>query len=170
MAETMDLIVAGPDRHILAVALRHNKAGADPAVADLVGDGLRLRDPATGDTIVTVPAGELALAQADLREDVLLTAQNFALVDNLPEDGASPHANPIQLDGATITVNLPAVAPQGAKVWAFIEGGPQAIVHRLEIASGGSVSTEPLQLPNGSYRALVLATGVRAALAIETVP
>lgn len=170
MADKMDLIVAGPDRHILAVALRHNKAGADPAVADMVGDGLRLRDPVTGETIVAVPAEELSLAQADLREDVLLTALNFALVDNLPEDGAPPHASPIQLDGATITVNLPAAAPNGAKVWAFIEGGPQPIVHRLEIASGGSTSSEALQLPNGSYRALVLATGVRAALVTEAVP
>lgn len=170
MAEKMDLIVAGPDRHVLAVALRHNKAGADPAVADLVGDGLRLRDPETGETIVTIPAEELALVQADLREDVLLTAHNFALVDNLPEDGAPPHANPIQLDGATITVNLPAAAPDGAKVWAFIEGGPQPIVHRLEIAAGGSTSAEALQLPNASYRALILATGVRAALVTEAVP
>ena len=110
MAEKMDLIVAGPDFHVLAAALRHNTAGAAPVVADLVGDGLKLRDPTSGDTIVSVPAEELKPAQVDLREDVLLTAHNFTLVETLPEEGAVPHANPIQLDGATITANLPAVA------------------------------------------------------------
>lgn len=170
MAEKMDLIVAGPDRHILAAALRHNKAGADPAVTDLVGDGLRLRDPVIGDIIVAVPAEELALVQVDLREDVLLTARNFALVDNLPEEGVKPHTDAIKLNGTHITVKLPAAAPQGAKVWAFIEGGPQPIVHKLSIASNADTSSEPLQLPSGTYRALVLATGVRAALVTEAVP
>lgn len=170
MAEKMDLIVAGPDFHVLAAALRHNTAGAAPVVADLVGDGLKLRDPTSGDTIVSVPAEELKPAQVDLREDVLLTAHNFTLVETLPEEGAVPHANPIQLDGATITANLPAVAAQGANVWAYIEGGPQPIVHKLAIAAGASTVSEPLQLPNGNYRALVLATGVRAALVTEVVP
>ena len=170
MAEKMDLIAAGPDFHVLATALRHNQAGAAPAAIDLVGDGLRLRDPTNGDTIVTVPAEELKLAQVDLREDVLLTAHNFALVEGLPEEGAVPHANPIQLNGSTITANLPAVAPEGANVWAFIEGGPQPIVHKLSVAAGASTASEPLQLANGNYRALVLATGVRAALVTETVP
>jgi hypothetical protein len=170
MAEKMDLIVAGPDRHVLAAALRHNKAGGDPTASDLVGDGLRLRDPETGDTIVTVPAEELSLVQADLREDVLLTARNFALVDNLPEESASPHGTPITLSGSTITVNLPAPATEDTNVWAFIEGGPQPIVHKLTVAATTSTSSEPLQLPSGSYRALVLATGVRAAVVAKAMP
>ena len=94
MVEKMDLIVAGPDRHVLAAAVRYNKAGGEPTVIDLVGDGLRLRDVKTGDTVVTVPADQLSVVQADLRDDVLLTARNFALVDNLPEESAQPHAKP----------------------------------------------------------------------------
>jgi hypothetical protein len=170
MVEKMDLIVAGPDRHVLAAAVRYNKAGGEPTVIDLVGDGLRLRDVKTGDTVVTVPADQLSVVQADLRDDVLLTARNFALVDNLPEESAQPHATPIALNGSTITVNLPTAPAEGANVWAFIEGGPQPIVHKLTVAAGASASTEPLQLPSGSYRALVLATGVRAAVVAKAMP
>ena len=135
-----------------------------------MGDGLRLRDVKTGDTVVTVPADQLSVVQADLRDDVLLTARNFALVDNLPEESAQPHATPIALNGSTITVNLPTAPAEGANVWAFIEGGPQPIVHKLTVAAGASASTEPLQLPSGSYRALVLATGVRAAVVAKAMP
>jgi hypothetical protein len=172
MASKMDLIVAGPDRHVLAAAIRHNQGSGPPAIVDLVGTGLRLRDGSSGDILVSIPPEQLALAEADLRDDVLLTARQFVMAENLPEEGIAPAASQVQLNGSQITASVPAAitVTANANVWAYIEGGPQPIVHRLTIDKSMTTASEPLHLPAGQYRVLVLATGVRAALVNETVP
>jgi hypothetical protein len=171
MASKMDLIVAGPDRHVLAAAVRHNTGSRPLAVADLVGSGLHLRDGSSGDVLVSIPPEQLDLAEADLRDDVLLTARQFVMAENLPEEGIAP-SGPIQLDGVKITASVPAAITvnASANVWAYIEGGPQPIVHRLTIDKGLTTASEPLHLPAGVYRVLVLATGVRADVVTESVP
>ena len=56
MAAKMDLIVAGPANHVLAVAVRQDSSVSLADATALVGEGLPIFDPATGDTIVTVLA------------------------------------------------------------------------------------------------------------------
>jgi hypothetical protein len=107
----------------------------------------------------------------DLRDDVLLVARNFVLVDGLPEEGDEPAANPVSLNGANITVSIPVTAPEGgAMVWVYIEGPPQPIVHRVQVPELTLTGSEPLPLPAGDYRALALAPGVRARVVEITVP
>lgn len=170
MAEKMDLIVAGPASHVLAVVLRQDMAGPTPDAALLVGSGLPLRDGQTGDVQLRIVPEHLKVATVDRREDVMLTPRLFSLVEALPEEGAAPHANPLALNGATITANLPAAAAIDTPVWVYIEGAAQPIVQQLQVPSGSAAATEPLQLPSGAYAALVLAAGVRAALVSVTVP
>ena len=174
MADQMDLLVAGPDKHVLAAALRHNNAsGATPLTpADLVGEGLRLRDFSNGDIVIWVPPEQLDLVAVDRRDDILLTPRQFMLIENLPEQCATPVAGLIALDGISITTTLPVPAPTpgGASVWVFIEGATQPIVQKVNVAGGQTVGSEPLQLPSGDYRVLALAAGLCAALSVQTVP
>jgi len=170
MAALMDLIVAGPENHVLAAAVRRDGSGAAPDARALVGDGLPIRNPATGDTLVTVLAEQLKVQSADLRDDLLMDARGFVIDNGLPEPGVAPAGTPVQLNGTTITVTLPYSAPSsGATVWVYIAGGQQPIVHQIQVTSAFSAS-EPLPLPPGPYGILVLAPKVRAAVATITLP
>jgi hypothetical protein len=168
----MDLLIAGSTGHVLAAALRNNTAGAQPDAASLVGSGLLLRDPDTGNTQITLPAEHLAVQSVDERDDVLLTARHFQLVDKLPElKDELAVATPLDLDGTQITVAVDDPAPEGGlTVWVYIEGGMQAVVHNIEIAETLSTANEPLALAPGDYRALMLAPGYRMHIAEITVP
>ena len=162
MAALMDLIVAGPENHILAVAVRHDGSGAAPDARALVGDGLPIFHPATGDTVVTVAAEQLRVETLDLRDDVLMEPYGFIIEDGLPEPSGAAHATPVVLNGTNITVNLLNNVPaDGATVWVYIHGTQQPIIHQVEVASGNT-ATEPLLLPPGPYGILVLAPKVRA--------
>ncbi|WP_419694226.1 hypothetical protein ACN2CC_26470 [Mesorhizobium muleiense] len=171
MASKMDLIMAGAAGHILAAGVRQDMAGPQPGAAALVGDALMMRDPVSGNTLLNVASAHLSVQAVDLRDDVLMTARDFILVDSLPEKGADPHATPVQLDGATITVNLPSAAPEGgATVWVYVEGAPQPIIHQVEVLETSTSANEPLVLPSGDYCALVLAPGCRAAIVETSIP
>jgi hypothetical protein len=167
----MDLIIAGPAGHILAAGVRQDKSGPQPDATALVGDGLMIRDAASGDTLLTVSAAHLSVQSVDLRDDVLMTARDFVLIDNLPEKGAAPAASPVKLNGSTIDVTIPASAPQGGtNVWVYIGGAAQPIVHQLRVVEAAATASEPLPLPSGDYWALVLAPGCRAAIVKQSIP
>jgi hypothetical protein len=174
MAAKMEILFVPSTEHILAAAVRGNIAGAPPSAASLVGAGLLFRNPASGDTLITLPAEHLAVQSIDRRDDVLLTARRFVLVDGLPELASAPAATPpgpLQLNGTTITVNLAVAAPAGGSVvWVYIEGAAQPIVQRVQVPQASTVGTDPLLLPPGSYRALVLAPGHEPVALQETVP
>jgi hypothetical protein len=170
MAAKMDLIVAGPANHVLAVAVRQDSSGTAPDATALVGEGLPIYDAATGDRIVTVLAEQLAVQSADLRDDVLMAARGFVIDNGLPEPGGNPAATPVQLDGTNITVNLPvAASSSGDTVWVYIQGAQQPIIHQVQVISS-TTATEPLPLPPGPYGVLVLAPKVRGVVQKITVP
>ncbi|MDJ0653701.1 MAG: hypothetical protein QNJ40_06095 [Xanthomonadales bacterium] len=165
----MDLLVYKDTGHVLAAGLRQDRGDSDPDVEEFVGDGLILRDAASGETLVTVPPDHLELRTIDQRDDVLMTARSFVLVDDLPEQKTDP-GDPLELDGAKIEVTLPAAAPENLAVSVLIEGGPQPLVHQVDLLKGSTVGTEALNLPSGDYRALVLIPGYRLSLEKVTVP
>lgn len=170
MAGKMDVLIVPSTGHILAAATRGDPSGPAPDVAALVGSGLLFRDPVTGATQLTLAAQHLAVQSIDERDDVLLSARRFVLEDNLPELGDQPAAAPLTLNGATISVGIPAPAPEGGEiVWVYIEGGPQPIVQRVEVPHTATTGSEPLLLPPGTYRALVLAPGCESLVVERTV-
>lgn len=165
MAGKMDLITFAATGHVLAAAVRQDTSGAQPDAAALVGDGLLLRDPASGDIRVTLPPVYLAVQSADLREDVLLTARRFQMMDNLPEVApATLGAAPVTLTANKVTVTLPANAQSDLAAWVYIDGGAQPVVQQVQIPSGSPSNFETLSLPAGSYHALVLVPGYEPAL------
>jgi hypothetical protein len=170
MAGKMDVLIVPSTGHILAAATRGDPSGPAPDVAAFVGSGLLFRDPATGATQLTLAAQHLTVQTIDERDDVLLSARRFVLVDNLPELGDAPAIAPLTLNGSTIAVAIPAVAPEGGEVvWVYIEGGPQPIVQRVEVPEFVATGSEPLLLPPGTYRALVLAPGCESVVLERTV-
>ena len=171
MASKMDLILAGPAGHILAAGTRQDLKGPQPDAAALVGDGLRIRDPVSGETRLSVVAAQLSVSTIDLREDVVMMAPRFILVDGLPEEGANPAATPAAFNGTTVTVNLPVADPNNeTTVWVYVDGGPQPIVQKVQVAKGLTTKAEPLVLASGDYTALVLTPGCRAAIVETTIP
>jgi hypothetical protein len=170
MAAKMDVLIVPSTGHILAAATRGDANGPAPDAAALVGSGLLFRDPVTGATQLTLPAQHLAVQSIDERDDVLLSARRFVLVGDLPELGDTPAAAPLTLSGSTIGVGIPTAAAQGGEiVWVYIEGGPQPIVQRVEVAQAATTGIEPLLLPPGTYRALVLAPGCESVVVEQTV-
>ena len=171
MASKMDLIIAGPARHILAAGIRQNMSGPQPDAAALVGEGLIIRDAKSGETQLTVSAANLSVQSVDLRDDVLMMAREFLLVESLPEKGAAAVGTPVVLDGSTIVVNIPTAAPEGgATVWVYIAGGVQPIVHQVQVPKAAMTASEPLVLARGTYCALVLAPGCKAVIVPATIP
>jgi hypothetical protein len=115
----------------------------------------------------------MVVQSVDLRDDVLLSARSFQLVDNLPElkNPFDPVTNPdpLELDGVDITVTVDDNVTDPLGVWVYIEGGAQPIVQKVEIPTPSNTANEPLALPPGSYRALMLAPGYRMHIAEITV-
>jgi hypothetical protein len=168
----MDMIMAGPGGHILAAAMRQDSSGPQPDAAALVGDGLMIRDPVSGDTLLTVASAHLSAQWTDdVRDDVLMSARDFLLSDGLPEKGGDPHVTPVVLNGSTITVNIPVGNPASVStVWVYVEGAAQPIVQQVQIDKSAVMAVEQLVLASGNYCALVLAPGRTAAIVKATIP
>jgi hypothetical protein len=170
MALNMDLIVFGQTGHVLAAALRHQTAGSAATIDEFVGDGLWLRDPSDGAVQLTVAPDNLSVVATPLREDVLVIARHFQVVDGMPEEKPElTGATPVDLDGTDVTVTLPAAAVGDVEVWVVIEGATDTIVQKVEIADGTTNASEPLALPNGTYQVLVLVPGYRMRVVEVTV-
>jgi len=171
MAATMDLIVFLQTGHVLAGAVRNQTGGAAPAASDLAGsDGLWLRNPSTGARQLVVGSDLLTLASAPLREDVLVTARHFQVVDGLPEAKPELTGAGVALNGTTVTVTLPAAATANLESWVVVDTPTGAVVQKVEIASAAVNGVENLALPNGSYQVLVLVPGYRLRVVQEAVP
>jgi len=170
MSSTMDLVVFTATGHVLSAAVRDQVAGGQPNISDFVGNGLWLRDPATGETLLVVDPELLSSTSVDRRDSVLLTARNFGVVDNLPEELGQLGANPVQLNGANLTVALPGNVSANTEVWLIIGGTSGQIVQKVQVPSGQASGIEPLTLQSGDYTVLMLAPGYRTTVVEEQVP
>ncbi len=163
MAAKMDVITFNATGHVMAAAVRQDTGGGSPSAAALVGTGLLLRDPATGDTRIALPPERLLVTSIDLREDVLMTARRFALVNDLPEvPPGQLGAAAVALAGGKVTVTVPVAATSDLGAWVYIDGGVQPVVQQVTILKTATSGAEPLSLAAGNYRALVLVPGYEA--------
>lgn len=175
MDEDMDLIVFTETGHVLAAATRTQVAGPEPGIADFVGDGIVLRDPHNGAHLMTVDDSLLSVENVARREDVLLTARHFQLIEGLPEPQTELNvATPVSLDGTDITVTLPAgaTALQPVDCVVVLQGaaGGDLKVQRLRVEEGDTSSTESLPLPSDDYAYVLFVPEFRQHVDIATVP
>ncbi len=118
--------------------------------------------PPTGDTRIALPPERLLVTSIDLREDVLMTARRFALVNDLPEvPPGQLGAAAVALAGGKVTVTVPVAATSDLEAWVYIDGGVQPVVQQVTIAKTAASGAEPLSLAAGNYRALVLVRAMR---------
>ena len=171
MSELMHLVVHPAMQHVLAAALTVEGGTPPPDANSLIGEHLLFRNPETGAVEATVAAANLQVQTMAAREDVLMTARRFQLVDGLPEP-KDDDAQVTTLDGNDITVKLQSPAPKDETVWVQVEGDTlvDPVVHRVNVAETATAGTEPLPLPNGDYRLLVLAHRHRATVVHASVP
>lgn len=162
MSELMHLVVHAETGHVLAagLTLENGTPAADPD--SLIGEALLIRDPDSGQIEQTVSGDHLQVQTMAAREDVLMTAREFILVDGLPE--ASNDEPTVNLTGTQIIITLVTAAPLDETVWVQIEGDNlvDPVVHRVNIPETLVSGQETLQLPSGQYRVLMLAARHRA--------
>ncbi len=174
MNEDMDLIVFTETGHVMAGATRTQVAGPAPAIEDFVGDGIMLRDPLNGAHLMTIDSSFLSVETVARREDVLVTARYFQLVDGLPEPQADLGvATPVLLDGTNVTVTIPAIAnalhPVDCVVIVQGLAGGDLCVQRVRVEMGAAPpeGIGHMPLPPGEHAYLLLVPEYR--LAIDTV-
>lgn len=163
MALNMDLIVFAQTGHVLAGALRNQTGGAGPTVKELAGEGVWLRNPSDGTLQLIVDAEHLGIASTPFRDDVLLAARRFQMVDGLPEaKDENTTVNPVVLNGTNVTVSLPVAVTSNIDVWVVVTGSNiSPIVQKVEVLETATSGSEPLPLQSGTYQVLVLAPGYR---------
>lgn len=175
MDQEMDLIVFSETGHVLAGATRTQTAGPAPDIGSYVGDGLLLRDPQSGAQLMSIDPSLLSIETLSRRDDVLMTARHFQLIDGLPESqGELGVAVPVTLDGIEITVTVPNVATtlQPVDCVVVVQGsaGGDPIVQRLRVEQGDTSSTESMPLPGDDYAYLLLIPGFRQQVDRLSVP
>lgn len=173
MDEEMSLIVFAETGHILAGATRTQTAGPEPGIGDYVGEGIMFRDPATGTLLLTVPQDLLGVETVARRDDVLMTARGFQVIDGLPEPQTElTGATPVDLDGTVVTVTLPAATTDPVDCVVLVQGsaGGDPVVQRIRVEGGNDSADEPLPLPSGDYAYLLLVPGFRLRVDVESVP
>jgi len=166
MTEQMTLLVNSHTQSVLAAATLRGQSGSDLEAADLVGEGLEIRNPADGQVLLEVEPDELEVKTADLLGDVLLQPRAYALVDDQPALQISTPG--IIKTGTGVRVTYSALpAGEKAKVWVQLEGGFQdeRFVLTAEGTSGGTSVDINHTLPAGTFEALVLVTKHKATVA-----
>ncbi|MCU7919038.1 MAG: hypothetical protein KZQ99_04110 [Candidatus Thiodiazotropha sp. (ex Dulcina madagascariensis)] len=175
MDQDMELIVFAETGHVLAGATRSQTAGPAPDIGNYVGDGLLLRDPQSGTQLMTIETSLLAIETLSRRDDVLMTARYFQVIDGLPEAQAELGVGvAVALDGTDITLTLPnnATALQPVDCVVVVQGsvGGDPIVQRLRVEQGDDTSTESMPLPSDDYAWLLLVPGYRQQVDLVSVP
>jgi hypothetical protein len=175
MDQEMDLIVLTETGHVLAGATRSQTSGPAPDIGSYVDEGLLLRDPQTGVQLMSIDASLLSIESVTRRDDVLMTARHFQLIDGLPEAQAELGvAVPVTLDGTDVTVTLPvgATTLEPIDCVIVVQGsiGGDPVVQRLRVEKGDVSSTESMPLASDKYAYLLLVSGYRQLADVLSVP
>ena len=169
--DNMSLIVFEKTGHVLGAFTRTADPEGTVTAEDVVGDGLALRDPDTGDDLVSVQPQHLTVQTIDRRDDVIVSHRSYVLEDGVAtERSALAAATALQYGGSTLTLTLPNAPSEDIEAWVQIEDDQsQPVVLSVEIFSSGTQGTASLTLTPGDYGVLVLVPGYRALVGSLTV-
>jgi hypothetical protein len=167
----MSLIVYGATGHVLGAFTRAGDPEGAVTAEQVVGDGLLVRDPDTGETLLTVAPQHLEVKSVDRRDDVILAYRDYVLEDNVPVETLSTTGVVTYVAPSTLKITLPSAAPRDLKAWVQIEDGmPQPIVTPVDIVKGDTVGSAVVTLTPGDYNVLALVPGFRTLIFVLTVP
>lgn len=165
--DKMTLIVFAETGHVLGAASRMADPEGERTAEQLVGDGLELRDPETGDLLLTVPAQHLEAKIVDRIQQTLLAPYDYVLEGEMAEQ-KEELATPVTLDisenEAKVDVPVPVLQP--TKAWLLVgKPGDDPVLTSAEIS--GTSGSASLNISAGKYRVLALIPGYRRYLEAE---
>ena len=172
MTGSMTLVIHKDTKHALAVATKAANPDENPAAADLVGDGLLIRDPTTGQTLLQVAADDLEAIVTDADGSVLVAPRHFEFDNDTASELPALNNPLIGLNGTQVTVNLNANVTQETDVPVYILGGQMAVTEKVTVTipANNQQGSGAATLGNGAYHALALPPGFRPFTDEDTVP
>lgn len=169
----MNVVAFKSTGHVLGTVTRSTQAGVALAVEHVAAGGMLLRDSDNARLQALIGRDHLKLVLADYDSRVLYRPQLFAVSDDsqVVQQGDAA-ALTVVMDGAAVTVNLPAVTPSDIEVFVHVSGGAlaEAAVVPVRIAKTTSSASASLVLGVGSYTVALFAPGYATRLLLETVP
>jgi hypothetical protein len=169
----MSVIHVDKTGHVLCAFTRTSDPESEPDVETVVGSALPLRDPETGDELLSLSVDLLKATNVDLNDSVLLVPRNYVLVDKVPQEGTTL-TNAPTYDPATkeLKVALNGPVTESVTVTVYVEGGAAQGLPPLsvDIVAPASDGVATVTLAAGDYHVLALAPGYRASLTELTVP
>lgn len=168
--DKMSLIVFAKTGHVLGAFTRAAAPEAAVEPAEVAGEGIWIRDVASGERLLTVEPQHLAVETVDRRDAVLLAHQRFALVDGLPQEHGA--ISGVVLTAAQVTVQIGPATPEELKAWVQVEGGPggDRVVLQVTIPQAANSGNAALTSSPGDYTVLALVPGFRTFIDSVTVP
>lgn len=157
----MSLIVFGETGHVLGVFTRTADPEGATTAEQVVGDGLVLREPGSGDPRVRVREQHLKVETIDHRDEVILSHGDYVFEDGVPMERAEiSGGGGVAYDRTTktLTVTVTNSLAEDGEAWVQIENDQdEPIVIPVEMAAGTNSGTSLATLAPGEYGVLVLA-------------
>lgn len=165
MSDQVYVLIHAKTKHVLGVVTR---AAADPAptAAQVVGESLELRDPATGSELFgKIPASELAVEKVAYDPRLIARMQFYAWDDGVVQAPSTLVSAP-QFTGPTFTATIP-LSTDERETWVHIEGDGVDFTDAQTLATNiGSITTKPGTFPGAKdYRVICLVQNQRAFIA-----
>jgi hypothetical protein len=176
MTATAAVLLVKTPGHVLATVTLVGDPAATPSVAALAGTAFPVRDPATGQVMVEVPAEELDTQVVPLIDDLLIEPQACAVADGAATVlTAAGGAATVTIAATGVTVKIPNPAPDKTPVWVQVDsGGGSARKHEVlsgEIAQNATEADFAHTFSAGDYDLLALVAGYPPVLApAQSVP
>jgi hypothetical protein len=162
--------------HVLGAITRSAGPPSSETVQDLTGTtGLVLRVPGRPDLQIVVASSNLTNQNVAANDALMMNPTSFQLTGNPPTtvSALAPYAvppatlavNPVVLDGATVTVTLPANLPTDGDV--YVQVG--TTLAKITIPADKAQGTAIAQAPPGDNAYLLIAPGYPALVGYATV-
>lgn len=171
--DKMSLIVFAKTGHVLGAFTRTAAPEAALEPAEVAGEGVWIRDVASGSRLLTVEPQHLKVETVDRRDAVLLAHRRFILVEGVTQEPPTmANVNSVTLSGTQLTITLGASPPEDVEAWVQVEGGPtgERAVVPVPILHTQNAVNATLSLSPGDYAILALVPGFRTFIGSDTVP
>ncbi len=166
------------DEPVLGAVTRTSDPDTELAAEVLVGDGLPVRDPVSGEDFLVIAPNQLRLEAVTKDDAVLANPYRYVLVNGSPTIAAELPDNTITLNltptPGQLKYTLPAVATTSYKVWISIrdESGYVQQV-RINVPAFSPVIDpipKTMTLSSGAYRVLTIVPGFPRQIVEKKVP
>ncbi|MDB5934412.1 MAG: hypothetical protein JWQ01_1756 [Massilia sp.] len=169
----MNVVAYKSTSHVLGAATRSTQPDKALTVEDVVARGIVVRDSENTGLQALIDKDLLKIALVDYDTRLLYRPQLFALTEDLRvEQQDEGGALTVVLDGALVTVTLPATTAGDIEVFVHVTGGAltEPAVRAVPIADGTKVGKVGLVLGAGDYTVVILAPGYSTKIVTEPVP